>query len=94
MARPRKSRPRPNAARKRPGPKRARKAADASSRQAAPSHPLEDFVKTFAHELALPIKPQWLAAVAANLEVNLRMAALVAEFPLPDESEPAPVFSA
>jgi hypothetical protein len=44
--------------------------------------------------LALPLKPEWLPVVTANLEVNLRMATLVAEFPLPDETEPAPVFTA
>jgi hypothetical protein len=51
-------------------------------------------VKAAAAALALPLKPEWLPAVTANLEVNLRMGALVAEFPLPDESEPAPVFTA
>jgi hypothetical protein len=44
--------------------------------------------------LALPVEPQWLAAIKTNLEVNLRMAAFVAEFALPDETEPAPVFTA
>ena len=29
-----------------------------------------------------------------NLEVTLRLAALVEEFPLPDDAEPAPVFKA
>ena len=47
-----------------------------------------------ARVLALPIEPQWLAAIKANLAVNLRLAALVAEFALPDEAEPAPVFRA
>jgi hypothetical protein len=58
----------------------------------APSLPLDDFVGAAAEALALPIRPEWLAAITANLEVNLRMAALVAEFPLPDELAPAPVF--
>jgi hypothetical protein len=44
--------------------------------------------------LALPVEPEWLAAIKANLEMNLRLAAFVAEFSLPDESEPAPVFTA
>ena len=30
----------------------------------------------------------------ANLQVTLRLAAVVAEFELPDEAEPAPVFEA
>jgi hypothetical protein len=96
MAGTRKPRRKPKAARRRSSPKRARKASSgiAPSRAAAPLRPLDDIVKAAARALALPVKAEWLLAVAANLEVNLRMAALVAEFPLPDESEPAPVFTA
>ena len=36
----------------------------------------------------------WQPAVKANLEVTLKHAALVAEFELPDDAEPAPVFTA
>jgi hypothetical protein len=60
----------------------------------APGDPLDVFIKAAAHGLALPLEPQWLFAIKANLETNLRLAALVAEFSLPDESEPAAVFSA
>jgi hypothetical protein len=60
----------------------------------APGHPLDDFIKAAALGLALPLEPQWLPAIKANLETNLRLAALVAEFVLPDESEPAEVFTA
>jgi hypothetical protein len=60
----------------------------------APAPPLDDFVAAAADALAIPIKPEWLSAITANLEVNLRMGALVAEFALPDESAPAPVFEA
>ncbi len=42
----------------------------------------------------LPIEPAWKPAVRSNLEVTLRLAAAVADFPLPDEAEPAPVFVA
>jgi Protein of unknown function (DUF4089) len=89
MARSRGPRPKPKAARRRPSPRRTR-----PSRLAAPALPLEDFVKAAVQALALPLKPEWLPTVAGNLDVNLRMAALVGEFPLPDESEPAPVFTA
>jgi hypothetical protein len=44
--------------------------------------------------LGLPLDPAWLEAVAFNLRLILRHAALVDEFPLPDEAEPAPVFRA
>ena len=89
MARSRGPRPKPKTARRRPIPRQTR-----PSRLAAPTPPLEDFVKAAAQALALPLRPEWLPAVSANLDVNLRMAALVGEFPLPDESEPAPVFTA
>ena len=42
----------------------------------------------------LPIEPAWKPAIKANLQVTLRLAAIVAEFELPDEAEPAPVFEA
>ncbi len=58
------------------------------------ARPLDQFVRAAAHALGLPLEPPWLAAVTANLEANLRFAAMVSEFPLPEESEPAPVFSA
>ena len=44
--------------------------------------------------LALPIDDTWKPAVRANLEVSLRLARLVDEFRLPDETEPASVFVA
>jgi hypothetical protein len=55
---------------------------------------LDDYIAAAARALAVPIEPAWKPAVRANLEVTLRLAALVAEFPLPDEAEPAPVFEA
>jgi hypothetical protein len=56
--------------------------------------PLDDYVDAAAKALALPIDPAWKPAVRANLEVSLRIARLVDEFPLPDETEPASVFAA
>jgi len=44
--------------------------------------------------LGLPIEPEWKPGIAANLLVTLRVASTVAEFELPDEAEPAPVFEA
>ena len=45
--------------------------------------------------LALPVrKKAWRPAVRANLEVSLKLARLVDEFVLPDETEPASVFTA
>jgi hypothetical protein len=86
MARTRKSRPRAKAT---PAGKRKPRAGKAPA-----SDPLDGLVAAAACVLALPLEPRWLPAIRANLEVNLRMAAFVAESPLPDESEPAPVFRA
>jgi hypothetical protein len=60
----------------------------------SPPDQLDDFVEAAARVLALPIEPQWLAAIKANLDVNLRLGTFVAEFALPDETEPAPIFTA
>ena len=56
--------------------------------------PLDSFVDAAAHALDLKLEPAWKGAVKANLEATLALAALFADFPLPDEAEPAPVFSA
>ena len=56
--------------------------------------PLDDMVEAGAHALGIPLAPEWKAEVKTQMQVILRHAALVAEFPLPDELEPAPVFKA
>jgi hypothetical protein len=56
--------------------------------------PLDNFVDAAVLALDLPLDPSWRAAVKLNLQVTLRQAALFAEFDLPDEAEPAPVFRA
>ena len=55
---------------------------------------LDKLIDASAAALALPIDPAWKPAIRANLQVTLRLAATVAEFELPDEAEPAPVFEA
>jgi hypothetical protein len=55
---------------------------------------LDDYIDALSAALSLPVDPAWKPAVKMNLEVSLRMARLVDEFPLPDESEPAPVYVA
>lgn len=44
--------------------------------------------------LRIPVDPAWLPAIRQNLDVTLRLAATVDAFPLPDETDPAPVFRA
>lgn len=58
------------------------------------SDSLDDYIDAMAAALSLPIEPEWKPAVRMNLEVSLRMARLVDEFPLPDESEPASIYVA
>ncbi len=60
----------------------------------AAADPLEDFMTVAAAVLDLPLEPGWRPAVKANLAVTLKHAALVGEFSLPDDAEPAPVFEA
>jgi hypothetical protein len=55
---------------------------------------LDDYIDAVSKALALPIDDAWKPAVRANLQVSLRLARLVDEFTLPDETEPASVFAA
>jgi Protein of unknown function (DUF4089) len=58
------------------------------------SDPLDDLINSAARVLELPIDPACKPAVKTNLEVTLRHGAFVAEFKLPDDAEPAPMFGA
>jgi hypothetical protein len=53
---------------------------------------LDCFIAGAAAAMALPLEAEWVPAIKAHLHVTWRLAALVAEFDLPDELEPAPVF--
>jgi Protein of unknown function (DUF4089) len=55
---------------------------------------LDDYIDVASRALRLPVKDSWKPAVRANLEVSMRLARLVDEFTLPDEAEPASVFTA
>jgi len=59
-----------------------------------PTDPIDSYIDAAAEMLALPAEAAWKPAVKANLRLNLRLGAVVAEFALPDEAEPAPVFKA
>ena len=54
--------------------------------------PLDDFIAAAARALDLPVELAWVPAVKANLEVTLRLAAVVADFDLPDTTEPAQIY--
>lgn len=55
---------------------------------------LEAYIKAAAAALGIPIEDAWMPSIRANLAVSVRLANIVADFELPDESEPAPVFEA
>ena len=78
---------------------RRRKAARATTGKKTRAKPggggsLDRFVDAAAQALALSLDPAWKPMVKANLEVTLRLAGRFADFPLPDDAEPAPVFKA
>jgi 1-carboxybiuret hydrolase subunit AtzG-like protein len=56
--------------------------------------PLDEYIDAVSKALAMPVEDAWKPAVKANLEVSLRLARLVDEFVLSDETEPASVFAA
>ncbi len=55
---------------------------------------LDQLIDASAAALGLPIEAEWRPGIRSNLQVTLRLANMVAEFPLPDEAEPAPTFEA
>jgi hypothetical protein len=55
---------------------------------------LDALIEASAAALTLPIEPAWKPTIKASLAVTLQLANFVAEFQLPDEAEPAPVFEA
>jgi len=71
-----------------------RKAKRVSHAQAAEPDAVDLLVASSAKALGLSIDPAWRPGVTFNLRLILRLAALVDEFPLSDDAEPAPVFHA
>jgi len=55
---------------------------------------LDAFIAAGTRLMGLTVRPEWLEAIRLHLSVSLDHAKAVAEFPLPDETDPAPVFSA
>jgi hypothetical protein len=56
--------------------------------------PLDDYIDAVAMALKLPIEDAWRPSIKANLDVSLKLARMVDEFALPDETEPASIFRA
>ena len=65
-----------------------------SLRRPKPLDPTDAYILAGTRALGLKVEKSWLQAVRFNLQVTLDHAAMVAEFPLPDDAEPAPVFRA
>jgi len=66
-----------------------------SAKASAPKlRPLDQWIMVAAANLGVPVKTPWMQAVRTNLQVTLDQGAAVADFPLPDDAEPAPVFRA
>jgi hypothetical protein len=61
---------------------------------ADPEPDLDAYAANAAALLRLPVAPDWAGGVVANLRVLMAAFDLVAGFPLPDEAEAAPVFTA
>lgn len=55
---------------------------------------LDRYIDAAAQALVIPLDPAWKPAVRRNLETTLKLAAVVEEFALPDDAEPAPIFRA
>ncbi len=55
---------------------------------------IDSLVIANAQALGLTLDRAWEAGVKFNLQLILRHAALVDEFPLPDDAEPAEIFRA
>ncbi len=83
---------------KRSGKVKAARAKKPAKRQrpagAKPADAIDGLVAASAQALALDIEPAWHSGVKFNLQLILRIGALVDEFLLPDDAEPAPVFHA
>jgi len=56
--------------------------------------PLDDLIAVCARILDLKLDPAWEPAIRTHLRIALDHAALVNEFALPDDTEPAPIFEA
>ena len=72
----------------------ARRRATSRRSPAKKPEPSDALLAASAAALALPLDPAWHGGIRFNLRLIFTHAALVDEFPLADETEPAPVFHA
>jgi hypothetical protein len=55
---------------------------------------LDAFIAAGTRLIGVAIRPEWRDAIRLHLSISLEHARTVAEFSLPDETDPAGVFSA
>ena len=55
---------------------------------------MPDDIAAAAAALGIAVDPAWVPAIRFHLDLSLRLAMLVAEQPIDDALDPAPVFSA
>ncbi|HEX3349783.1 MAG TPA: DUF4089 domain-containing protein [Acetobacteraceae bacterium] len=60
----------------------------------AGDHDLDSLIDAAAPALGIAIAPEWRDAIRTHLVISLRHAQAVTGFALPDDAEPAPVFTA
>ena len=65
-----------------------------SERNEPPAGGLDAYIEAAAGLLAIPLDPTWIGAIGSNLAVLRAAAAHVAEFPLADAVDAAPVYEA
>ncbi len=65
-----------------------------SDRPTEPAFDPDTYAQTVAGALGIALDPAWIAPITANLRVLHAAAETVGAFPLPDEAEAAPVFTA
>jgi hypothetical protein len=74
--------------------RRVNTAAGHSKSKAPQPDALDMLVTAQTAALNLPIDPSWHGAVKVNLQLILRLGAMVDDFALPDDAEPGPIFHA
>jgi hypothetical protein len=78
---------------RKPRAARATKVA-AEKAPAAARDAIDALAEAGAKALGLQLDPGWRPSITFNLQLILRHAALVEEFSLPDDAEPAPIYHA
>ena len=59
-----------------------------------PAPDLAAYIAAGTAMLGIPVRPEWQDAIRTHLDFSLTVGRLVLAFPLPDEADPASVFTA